>query len=78
LVSSISIADREGEPEGIGEDYLLRGQRFGAPIWHSGAGKKDQLRIVRGENRELARETRRGLQPISKTADVIGAWRAIP
>jgi hypothetical protein len=53
LVSSISIAEAGVGPEGIAGDYLLRAKRFRAPIWHSGAGKKGQLRLVRGGTRNF-------------------------
>jgi hypothetical protein len=65
LVSSISIAEAGVGPEGIAGHYLLRAKRVRAPIWHSGAGKKGQLRLVGGGNRELQRETQLGLQRIS-------------
>src|SRR5882757_9785758 len=49
LLSSISIAEREEGPDAIGLIVTCcGGNTFGPPIWHSGAGKKGQLRSVAG------------------------------
>src|SRR3989440_2936893 len=57
LLSSISIAEREEEPEGITMSSIARNRCPGPPIWHSGAGKKGHQGWVWGGIRELRGET---------------------
>src|SRR5450631_3984032 len=60
FVSSISIAEREAGPAGIA-GVIRWVSVYRAPIWHSGAEKKDQIRLDSGVETEPVAETGLGL-----------------
>jgi hypothetical protein len=52
LLSSISIAEREEEPEGIADVIRCEGNAFQPPIWHTGR-EKSQLRSIQARKRNF-------------------------